>query len=321
MNKPGFYALQQASNWYAQLSDGEADAEQQRLWQRWMDDSEEHRLAWRYVQSVSQRFAPLRGENPQPVLHSLLQTSASVSRRRALKLAALLCGGSALSWLTYRHTPLNGALLAFSADHHSARGEIKALTLADNTRLWLNTASAIDVRYTRARRDIILLAGDILIETGADARPLFVTTAQGQLQALGTRFSVAQEPNTTLLSVYQHAVEVRATDADGTRRVDAGFHLRFNAAGQGALLPNRQPDADWAHGVLRADNMALGEVVAQLARYRSGYLACQPEIADLRVMGTFPLTDTDLALAMLAQAFPLRINRRFSWWVTLEARA
>ncbi|WP_223254598.1 FecR domain-containing protein [Pectobacterium peruviense] len=318
INKPSFIALQQASQWYAQLCDREPDDEHYHHWQRWVEESEEHRHAWEYVQMVSQRFQPLRGDGQQPALNTLLHQPKSISRRRALKLAALFSTGSLLSWLTYRHTPLKGSLLAMTADHHSAVGEIKSLTLSDNTRLWLNTASAIDIRYSDQRREIALLTGGILIDTAADARPFFVTTAQGRLQALGTRFSVAQESDTTTLAVYQHAVDVNATYASTARRVNSGHHLRFNANGQGDILPNQQNDADWSHGVLQADNMPLGELVTQLSRYRHGYLACQPAIADLRVMGTFPLTDTDMALNMLAQAFPVRIHQRFPWWVTVE---
>lgn len=320
LNKPSFIALQQASQWYAQLCDREPGDEHYHHWQRWMDESEEHRHAWEFVLTVSQRFQPLRGDGQQPALDTLLHKPASMTRRRALKLAALLSTGTLLSWLTYRHTPLKDSLLAMTADHHSAVGEIKSLTLPDNTRLWLNTASAIDIRYSDQRREIALLTGDILIETAADARPFFVTTAQGRMQALGTRFSVAQEPEATTLTVYQHAVDANAKYASAARRVNAGYHLRFNADGQGNILPNQQNDADWSHGRLQADNMPLGEVVAQLSRYRHGYLTCQPAIADLRVMGTFPLTDTDMALNMLEQAFPVRIHRRFPWWVTVEPR-
>ncbi|WED67982.2 FecR domain-containing protein [Pectobacterium colocasium] len=237
LNKPSFIALQQASQWYAQLCDREPGDEHYHHWQRWMDESEEHRHAWEFVLTVSQRFQPLRGDGQQPALDTLLHKPASMTRRRALKLAALLSTGTLLSWLTYRHTPLKDSLLAMTADHHSAVGEIKSLTLPDNTRLWLNTASAIDILYSDQRREIALLTGDILIETAADARPFFVTTAQGRMQALGTRFSVAQEPEATTLTVYQHAVDASARYASAARRVNAGYHLRFNADGQGNILP------------------------------------------------------------------------------------
>ncbi|MBJ7222620.1 MULTISPECIES: FecR domain-containing protein [unclassified Brenneria] len=320
MNKPGFIALQQASQWYAQLCELEGDHEHHHHWQRWMDESEENRCAWEYVRKVSQRFQPLRGDSQQPAINALLHQPADMNRRRALKLAALLSTGSLLSWATYRYTPLRGSLLAMTADHHSATGEIKRLVLQDGTRLWLNTASVVDVQFDSQRRQLVLLAGDIMVDTAADPRPLSVSSAEGQMLALGTRFSVEQHDGTTHLAVYKGAVEVTARHAQAARRVDAGQRLEFNFQGQGRQLPTARTDADWSRGLLQADNLSLGEVIAQLSRYRHGYLACQPDVAALRVMGTFPLTDTDAALAMLAQTFPIRIHRRFSWWVTVEKK-
>ena len=114
-----------------------------------------------------------------------------MGRWRALKLSVLFASGTLLSWLTYRHTPLRESPLAVTADYHSATGEIKQLTLQDGTRLWLNTASAVDVRYDRQRRQIVPISGDLLIDTARDTRP-FLSCEQGQMQALGTRFSVEQ---------------------------------------------------------------------------------------------------------------------------------
>lgn len=64
--------------------------------------------------------------------------------------------------------------------------------------------------------------------------------------------------------------------------------------------------------------MPLGDFIAELADHRRGHLAVNPLIASLRVMGTYPLNDTDQVLAMLESALPVRVSRRFDWWVTLE---
>ncbi len=61
--------------------------------------------------------------------------------------------------------------------------------------------------------------------------------------------------------------------------------------------------------------------MAELARYRHGHLAVDPAVAGLPVMGTYPLDDTDRALAMLEAALPVRVRRRLPWWVTLEPAA
>ncbi|MCG8708687.1 FecR domain-containing protein [Brenneria sp. 4F2] len=320
MSKPSFSALQQASQWYATLRDLEPDHEHHRHWRHWLEECEENRCAWDYVQKVSQRFQPLRGDAQQPAINALLHQPTEVNRRAVLKTMTFLGVGSLLSWGTYRYTPLRETLQVMTADHHSATGEIKHLKLQDGTQIWLNTASAIDVDYSSQYRRIALLSGDVLIETAHDIRPFFVASAQGQMQALGTRFGVEQNSHATRLSVYEGAVEVTAINGQSSQRVNAGQQLDFDLQGQGPLQPSQRTDASWSKGLLQADNMPLGEVIARLSRYRRGYLACQPDIAALRVMGTFPLTDTDKALAMLAHTFPVRINRRFSWWVTIEKR-
>lgn len=319
-HKPDYLALQQAAEWYAQLLEVEPQAEIHQRWRAWLDACEENRHAWRYVQTVSQRFQPLSGGLSSAAADTLLLPSTVMGRRRALKLSVLFASGTLLSWLTYRHTPLRESLLAVTADYHSATGEIKQLTLQDGTRLWLNTASAVDVRYDRQRRQIVLISGDLLIDTARDTRPFFVSSEQGQMQALGTRFSVEQHDGSTHLAVYSGTVEVSAQRGHVVRRVNAGQQLDFDRYAKGALSPNAHVDAGWSQGVLQANNTPLGEIIKQLARYRHGYLACDPNVADLRVMGAFPLADTDKSLAMLAQIFPVRIHRRFSWWVTVEKR-
>ena len=46
-------------------------------------------------------------------------------------------------------------------------------------------------------------------------------------------------------------------------------------------------------------------------------LRLDPTLAGLKVSGSFPLTDTDRALAALERSFPLRVVRRSDYWVTL----
>ncbi|KAA8998065.1 FecR family protein [Affinibrenneria salicis] len=321
--KPGFAALQQAANWYARLTDAVPDDEQYQLWQQWLAESDEHRHAWHYVENVSQRFRPLR-ENvqPRPVAEVLLrpQAAAEPGRRRALKLAALLTTGTLLAWATWRHTPAGDQLLALSADYQSKTGEVKALTLSDGTHVWLNTASALNADYSAGQRRLRLLLGEALIETAADPlRTFFIDSPQGQMQALGTRFSVRLLPALTRLVVYEGAVEVTPAAGDPLR-VPAGSQLFFGRDGAQSPTPSFSQDADWRQGMLRADNLRLDDFIHELARYRRGHLACDPAVADLRVMGTWPLHDTDRALAMLEQALPVSINRRFSWWVTVEQK-
>jgi transmembrane sensor len=71
---------------------------------------------------------------------------------------------------------------------------------------------------------------------------------------------------------------------------------------------------------LIAENMPVGEFVAELARYRPGLLRCDPAVADLRVTGVFSLRGTDRALTNLTLALPLAAVYRTRYWVTVRAR-
>ncbi|KAG0759335.1 hypothetical protein G6F57_017955 [Rhizopus arrhizus] len=65
--------------------------------------------------------------------------------------------------------------------------------------------------------------------------------------------------------------------------------------------------------------MRLDAFVAELARYRSGLLRCDPAVADLRVSGVFSLRDTDRALDNLTRGLPVTVAYRSRYWVTVRA--
>ena len=73
----------------------------------------------------------------------------------------------------------------------------------------------------------------------------------------------------------------------------------------------------WLQGVLVARRTPLGEVLAQLARYRIGVVRCDPAVARLPVDGIFQLNDTDRILALLQVSLPIRVSLRTPYWVSV----
>jgi transmembrane sensor len=53
--------------------------------------------------------------------------------------------------------------------------------------------------------------------------------------------------------------------------------------------------------------MPLTDFIAKLARYRPGYLSCDPVLSYLKVSGIYPLEDTDRVLDMLLHVQPIEI--------------
>lgn len=72
--------------------------------------------------------------------------------------------------------------------------------------------------------------------------------------------------------------------------------------------------------MLLARDMRLGDVIAELSRYRPGVLRCDPAVAELRVTGAISLKDTDAALRLLSNNLPVHIELRTPYLVTVAPR-
>jgi transmembrane sensor len=315
-------SLEQAAQWYVQLNDQHVGEQERQRWQAWLAQSGDHQAAWRYVERVGQRFAALQADHPQAAGLVLRNTARSpISRRQTVKSLLILASGGLLGWSAWRETSLPDALGRWTADLSTGTGETRESLLSDGSRLWLNALSALNVRFDTTQRLLLLSAGEVLIDTAKDSRRAFlVQTAEGRMRALGTRFSVRQEQQRTLLNVYEGAVEVRTT-AGQVQVVEAGRQLAFT---QNHTPPSTEAAAGreaWRRGLLLADNLPLGQLIEELSRYRPGHLACDPAIAGLPVMGSFPLKDTDQALRLLEAALPIRVEKTMDWWVNVAPKA
>lgn len=280
---------------------------------KWHAAHEEHARAWRQLGMLDQRFNAASG----PARTALLQSREGI-RRRVRKLGSGLASIVAVVGLALfageRYLPLDYWL----ADERTATGEQRTLHLADGTLINLNTHSAVDVRFDEKQRLIVLQEGEILIETGhGDARPFIVETREGSMRALGTRFLVKREEDGTRLSVLKSAVAAHPQSSPEEQILREGQQVLMRNNGLGPILAlNLGADA-WTRGMLVVDNARLEDLIHELGRYRHGHLGVAPEVADLRITGSFPLNDTDKALSALLPTLPVQIEQHTQWWVTV----
>lgn len=312
--QPPFVALHEAAEWFATLRDERADSERREQWQHWLQASPAHRDAWAKVESIAQQFVRLDAPAARQALRD-----ARPDRRRALRLGLALSASALLPALVARHLPWG----AWTADRRTAIGETREWPLADGSRLWLSTDSAASLHYDARWRRIVLRRGELLIETASDPasppRPLIVETAHGRLRALGTRFSVRDHGDETRVAVFAGAVEVQPIDGEPAR-IETGQQLDFAADrvhAPGAADPAR---AAWVDGSLVADNQRLADFLAELSRYRRGHIACAPEVADLRLVGSYPTRDPERVLTAIAETLPVTVERPLPWWIEVRAR-
>jgi len=321
---PPHHIMEQAAQWYALLVSGEASAADQAGWRAWLAAHRQHRQAWQYVESVSQRvLAPLQ-DTPDPRLMASQVYSAHArvrARRRTLAALGAVAATGILGWAGRPWPALEDAYIAWTAGYRTGTGEIRAFTLEDGSRIWLNAASAVDADMGAGMRRLYLAAGEILVATrSGDPRPFIVDTPQGRMRALGTRFTVRREPDRTFLAVYAGSVEIRTAADAASRVIPAGRQARFSRDAILASAPADPAREAWSRGELIAWDLSLAQIVAELDRHQAGHISLAPDVAQRRVFGTFPLHDVDGALAMLAEAASVRVRRPLPWWISIEDR-
>lgn len=304
--------LEAAATWYVQLNDGAADEARTRAWQTWLHASPQHAAAWARVEALQQQWARM----PQRAALSGLG-AAQQQRRDVLKILGMLMAVGAGSWLAVEQVPYRSML----AGQRTRSGERRSLQLDDGTRLEMNVDTALDIQFDGQQRLILLYQGEILVQTAKDPaqRPFSVTTSDGNVRALGTRFSVRQWGDHTEVGVEQAAVEVRPRRNDTQRlTLEAGQHVSFDRDAIGRPRPLPQGSTAWVQGMLSVDDWRLGDFITQLGRYRPGVLRCAPQVQNLSISGAFRIDDTDTVLQNLGKSLPVKVTYLTRYWVSIE---
>ncbi|WP_248804386.1 FecR domain-containing protein [Pseudomonas sp. MWU13-2100] len=310
-------ALEEAAEWLMRLSESDFSARQRADLERWSSSSPERHRAWARAQILQGKLGTL----PRSLAMSALDRPNNPSRRSALAKLATILAVLPVGWGSWKLLETQ----QWTADYQSAVGQRRELLLEDGSRITLNTDTAIDVLFDANQRLIRLREGEILVQTAPDVlaqpRPFLVSTRQGRIQALGTRFTVREEQPQTHLAVLEGAVRVELPTDSGVAPliVNAGQRTDFSSRAFGQRVPVDSAASAWTQGLLMADKMRLADFVAELARYRKGFVRCDPAIADLRISGAFPISDSRRTLGMLVQTYPIVATGHLSgYWITLS---
>ncbi len=312
------HILDEAADWLMRLHDGEPTESDRIACERWRHRSPEHARAWARAELLMNKFGGL----PAGLAIPALFRPVGAKRRNVVVKLALLLAAAPVSWGAWRFIDAK----EWTADYRTVVGERSNITLADGTRVTLNTASAIDVHFDAGRRTIRLREGEILIQTAPDTvairRPFSVNSIEGNMEALGTRFSVRQRHGVTQVAVLEGAVRITPRDDMAAQQVlHAGQQTSFT--NRYIEVPAAADDAviAWLQDMLMADRMRLVDFATELTRYRSGIVHVDPALANLPVSGAFPLADTNQTLSMLVSTYPLNaVTRLGGRWVTLVPR-
>ncbi len=286
--------FEQASAWFFRLRAPDVSAAERADFQAWLAAGPERARAWAEVEDMmadlrrpaAQARAALVAEGRYPVAAGRGQRT----RHRVGLIAAACCLMVVLGLgATFGPAQID----RLRADHVTAVGERRVVTLADGSQVELNTDTALSVEMTETGRRIMLWRGEAWFDVVADsARPFVVVAGDDEVVVLGTAFSVARRGPDLRVDVARGLVEVGAGRPRTARlRLAAGQGVELTASGPGPVHAVEATTVfAWRRGQLVFLDQPLAQVVAELNRYRPGRIVIlDRDLAGKRVTGVFEL--------------------------------
>lgn len=288
----------EAIAWVTRLTSGEATSDDADQLAVWRGLSSAHEDAYREAVVIWKATGPA-------LLTGSARRRSAVSRRRFLgataATASAAAGLSAASLLGVL-PPLG----AFFADHSTARGEQRTVTLEDGSTVELDGGTLLSTAFSERQRAVLLEGGAAVFTVAHDAtRPFVVTAASGRTTALGTIFMVGHGADEVSVGCLDGAI---AVECGSRAKLAAGQAVTYSPEGLGPVVMDSAEDlAAWRQGLLVFRDRTLANVVLDINRHRSGRVViARDDLAQRRVSGVFHLDRPNEILAHLEATLDVR---------------
>ncbi len=206
-----------------------------------------------------------------------------------------------------------GLLGAREVTYQTGVGERRTIALEDGTRVELNAASRLTVRFERKARHVQLGDAQAFFDVAKDAkRPFLIEAGDTQVRVVGTQFDVRHRDGQVAVNVMRGLVEVRPDQARGA----APFRLR---PGQGLSHTEGQAAdvhvstvaidevAGWRQGRLIYRDQPLSQIAGDLNRlFPRPVKLGDARAANMRLSGVLIVDEQDAMVDRLSQLLPVR---------------
>lgn len=180
----------------------------------------------------------------------------------------------------------------------TAKGETYSVTLPDQSKVWLNSASSLTYSATLLTKGIrrVRLTGEAYFEISKDKAHPFIVDSEGQeVEVLGTHFNVnaySDEPgvSTTLL---EGSVKVSA--GNNQLVIKPGFRAITRGSGITVTKANIETTTDWKDGDFNLDGLEFKSAMRKIARWYDVEVSYDDAVSDNIVSGGWISRDTKLS--------------------------
>lgn len=263
----------------------------------------------------------------RPLWPRVITPVRGTSSRRWLTAAVAMTALVVLSvglfslWTASSVAPLSASSAATALQYETRHGEQLSVRLTDNSVLHLNTDSAVTVRYGKTERLVTLTSGEADFEVAHESeRDFRVFAGSTQVVAVGTKFDVRLEDDSTVVTVVEGRVNVGPSPVPGRSSANRPTQfVQLGANQQLRVVRNEWPAApasvdaqrttSWLRRQIVFEQEPLARVAAELNRYGSKPIEIvTPALRNLQISGVFATDDTEAFIAFLRSLKGVRVE-------------
>lgn len=306
---------EEAADWWLELQNSDNQTLTQQRISSWRQQSSVHDEAWQKIAAFDMMLNDINSPQRRSISQHVLRQPSPGPRRQLLKsIFGLAVIGSTPWFIGSPVTNQQNKTLATKI------GEHRRWTLANGVEVHLNTDTIIEIDETDTLMTLVLKQGEIAIITHAEQHPqqqLKVTTNIGDITPIGTHFVVRQHREQIQVTLLEGQVNVSEKHSLRSWTLQENQAMTLTASGEMSMFkPNKQTLA-WQTGMLIVSDMPLDTFVSELSRYHNAFIHYDPEVANLRVSGSYPTDDLTAVINAVSRALNLQYTKRFGIWFYL----
>lgn len=318
----------EAVAWFTRLRSSDVSSDDRKVYQEWLIADESHQKAY---QTVAREWAGLDNLDDwarSELLQLNLKATLVQRRRKSLWVTGFATAATLVVAVALLPLWQEGP-----GRYETVKGEQREISLADGSRLNLNTAAAVEVQFDADVRQLTLTQGEGVFDVEHDSRrPFVVLAGKNKVIALGTRFSVKHlnggDIQITVLDGRVAVVPIEQSVQRAVKRfseksssmkkatditqldsllLEADQQTRVSVDGQfsSLLKVSAASETAWLEGKLIFDNTPLREVVEELSRYVPGQVHVDQGVPDHPVTGIIYIRSEETMLELLSQVVPV----------------
>lgn len=306
--------IETAIEWLVRLQGDSVTEDDWRAFDAWLTASPGNAKAYDAVLLFDQRLRldarlmerePIAAAMPAPAI-PVRSTPRVWMWSAAAAIAATLVAGAVL-------LPAGNPMGGRETIYTTGVGERRTIALEDGSRIELNAASRLTVRFDRDARRVWLGDAQAFFDVAEDpARPFLIEAGDTRVRVVGTQFDVRRRNGAVAVAVQRGLVEVRSGDEKRATpirlTVGQGLSHREDRDESAHVDPVAIDEVTgWRQGRLIYRDRPLSEIVADLNRlFPKPVKLADARAGDLRLSGVLIVDEQDAMVARLSQLLPVR---------------